>query len=740
MSDQEPSRTAWRQAVQEIMYRTPIPVSIHFTHEVELHGVDNDDDTVTEMREDSIQLSATVLLMLTDYYDREIEAKMRNSDRIDIEMPFGCKRVLEILVNWIIYAKEPSDFVEYQEAAEFARYYRISLPPYPDQDIIEAKLDDMDLPPSVNSDNDEQDMVFPKYIEWEGRVFRKKYQTDNRCYYRCRTENCPGSLSMKDENEVQVIHEHMPNCEQIVVKKEEVCETWQNVDTSLRQVVREHQPMCPFDILSEYMNEYTTEAKVLLQAPLSVVLACISQLRGATKDPLSHGLTECVGIDSKSIIYQQIIPEPWVIYSYSGVDSLLRDVKWLLIDGTFHCCPKPFAQLVTLLARHDDTGVFFPVCHVLMPNRLAKSYRFMYDILDQCIKLPQLESITVDFERALIQETASWVSRNEKKVEIFGCKFHFSKALTKHFRKKSRKRLNEDEKALLHAFLTFPFLEKHDVIAIMDALRTCIHNHAEFLDYFNRVWMQEMMFDIWNASGKREEGLFTRFTNNGIESLHATLKRFLRQHPRTDRLLRWLQNYAEEKIRDIDVALSHSEIDANIGLIRRRALFHWLELLCDYETKPEFCSLHFSFTCPECNTFNDLTGRRRHHTQCANEQCKYSSSFLAPEYVLEQAEQTLKASLDAFIEQNTLGNTSEVLRLLHYWFSTRTNDASPDPEIYYNERMISYIAYLQRTYGAQQQTVVAVVGASSGFQRRRRPNRVARLLPMTTSSESQANS
>ena len=196
-------------------------------------------------------------------------------------------------------------------------------------------------------------------------------------------------------------------------------------------------------------------------------------------------------------------------------------------------------------------------------------------------------------------------------------------ALTKHFRKKSRKRLNEDEKALLQAFLTFPFLEKHDVIAIMDALRTCIHNHAAFLDYFNRVWMQEMMFDIWNASGKREEGLFTRFTNNGIESLHATLKRFLRQHPRTDRLLRWLQNYAEEKIRDMDVALSHSEIDANIGLIRRRALFHWLELLCDYETKPDFCSLHFSFTCHEWNTFNDLTGRRRHYTQCTNEQGKF---------------------------------------------------------------------------------------------------------------------
>ena len=122
-----------------------------------------------------------------------------------------------------------------------------------------------------------------------------------------------------------------------------------------------------------------------------------------------------------------------------------------------------------------------------------------------------------------------------------------------------------------------------------------------------------------------------------------------------------------------------------------QALFHWLELLRDYETKPEFCSLHFSFTCPECNTFNDLTGRRRHHTQCSKEQCKYSNSFLASEYVLEQAEQTRKASLD---EQNTLRNTSEVLRLLHYWFSTRTNDASADPEIYYNETMISYIAYL----------------------------------------------
>ena len=209
-------------------------------------------------------------------------------------------------------------------------------------------------------------------------------------------------------------------------------------------------------------------------------------------------------------------------------------------------------------------------------------------------------------------------------------------------------------------------------------------------------------------------------------SKHATLKRFLRQHPRTDRVLRWLENYAKEKIRDIGIALSHSDIDANIGLIRRQALFHWLELLRDYETKPEFCSLHFSFTCPEWNTINDLTTEEGDTTR--NAPTSKVSSFLAPEYVLEQAEQTRKASLD---EQNTLRNTSEVLRLLHYWFSTRTNDASPD---YYNERMISH---LQRTYRAQQQTVVAVVGASSDFKMRRRPN--PRLLPMTTSSESQAH-
>ena len=729
--------------MQEIMYRPPIPVSIHFTHEVQLHEL----DTETELQDDDIQLSATVLLMLTDYYDREIEAKIGNSDPIDITMPFGCKRVLQILVDWILYAKEPSDFVDYQEVAEFARYYRISLPPYPDQDIIEAKLDGMDMPPSVNSDHDEQDMVFPKYIEWEGRVFRRKYETDNCCYYRCRTENCPGSLSMKEPNEVQVIHEHMDTCRQIVVKNEEVCETWEMVDTSLRQIVREHQSMCPFDILLEYMDEYPTEAKVLLQTPLSGVLASISQLRGAAKDPLSHGLTACVGIDKESILYQQIIPEPWVIYMHSGVDAVTRDVKWLLIDGTFHCCPKPFAQLLTFLARHDRTGVFFPVCHVLMPNRLAKSYRFMYDILDQCIKFPLLESITVDFERALIQETASWLRRNEKKVEIFGCKFHFSKALTKHFRKQGRKRLNEDEKALLHAFLTFPFLEKDDIMGIMDAMRTCIHNHATFLDYFNRVWMCETMFEVWNASGKREDGLFTRFTNNGIESLHAMLKRFLRGHPRADRLLRWLDNYAIEKIRDIGIALDRSEMDCNVELVRMQALFHWLELLCGYETKPEFCTLRLSFTCPECQTFNDVTGRRRHHTQCDNKQCKYNNSFIDPEYVLEQVEHSLQVSLDAFLEQNTLGKALEVLRLLQHWFSTRTNVASPDPEIYYNKAMTSWIADLPRKYGAEQQTSLATVGATSDAQSRRRPFmgyrrplRVARLLPMTIPSDSHVHS
>ena len=60
--------------------------------------------------------------------------------------------------------------------------------------------------------------------------------------------------------------------------------------------------------------------------------------------------------------------------------------------------------MVTLLGRDqtDKTGVFFPICHILLTNKREDTYKRMFSILDTIVVLPKLQVITTDFEKGLI--------------------------------------------------------------------------------------------------------------------------------------------------------------------------------------------------------------------------------------------------------------------------------------------------------------------------------------------------
>ena len=89
---------------------------------------------------------------------------------------------------------------------------------------------------------------------------------------------------------------------------------------------------------------------------------------------LDSGIEAQSCIRKESILYQEVYPNDFLIYSHPEVKEHVKNVRWVLVDGTFQSCPVRFKQLLTILARDEKTGTFFPIVHALMPSRTADSY------------------------------------------------------------------------------------------------------------------------------------------------------------------------------------------------------------------------------------------------------------------------------------------------------------------------------------------------------------------------------
>ena len=80
--------------------------------------------------------------------------------------------------------------------------------------------------------------------------------------------------------------------------------------------------------------------------------------------PLDSGLEAQSCIKQESIMYQEVYPNDFLIYSHPEVKEYVKNVHWILVDGIFKSCPVSFKQLLTILARDEQTGTFFsnPTC------------------------------------------------------------------------------------------------------------------------------------------------------------------------------------------------------------------------------------------------------------------------------------------------------------------------------------------------------------------------------------------
>lgn len=663
---------------------------LKFTHEYEPHLIDFDED------DHHGKVNVKVLMSLTTFFDDIIQ---NASQDIEIEMPFGRWSLMKRVLDWIVYDcfDDQEDFVLLQECVEFCRFYRIPVPTHPEMKIIQEKIDSDDSIPygprvyseaeTFSGDEDLPPIDFieaDKVIELEGRVYQRKWRNREKTgwYYKCRCKGCHGSIFLRD-GVPRVVHEHDP--EVCVSEREKLdISEWREIEDLVRYCVSQNPMDSAFTILTQCLRTDCNLTKILLRAPLRAVLKYITLLLREGDDDVSleETLARSSCIEESSLLYQQVVPSKLVVYGLQRLKKYARHTQWLLIDGTFHACPKHFYQCVTLLSRHEETGVFFPLCHCLLPDKSRETYDLMFNVITANFSFPELCWITVDFEWALIESVKHWVKDNNR-VRVIGCKFHFSKALNRRFRGTRRRKLGALDQEFVELFQQLPFMNKDDIIRVLNGLSTVENGHDDFVAYVWKHWMRDKMFPLWNLDGIEDDGLLSRYTNNGIEAFHSIMKRQLVAHPRVQSFLHWTEAHAEEKEKMISVgrtqdrAARHHE-DMVIEQIELK--FRWEQLIRNYPCKRRFQVLSFGFTCPACNRHNLLTGRRTSHLLCENEECKFSKEMLSSVLVLGQVVTSIAKGLedlpDRISGRNALNN-------LQFWLRTLYIDRTSENEMQY---------------------------------------------------------
>src|SRR5690242_10657636 len=107
--------------------------------------------------------------------------------------------------------------------------------------------------------------------------------------------------------------------------------------------------------------------------------------------------------------------------------NILAASQHIFIDATFEFVPKPFTQILIILAFDGASHLFIPVCFAFMSNKKKETYNDFFYHLKKHQKLNPLY-ITCDYEQALIGS----IAENFSGSTLVGCFFHFIQANSRH--------------------------------------------------------------------------------------------------------------------------------------------------------------------------------------------------------------------------------------------------------------------------------------------------------------------
>ena len=213
-----------------------------------------------------------------------------------------------------------------------------------------------------------------------------------------------------------------------------------------------------------------------------------------------------------------------LIFASSKQLSQLARAKQWYPDGTFKLCRHPFSQLFTINAFvcKEDQVKQVPLVFVLMYGRKKSDYKKILKKVLELIPTPNVQRITIDFEKGLWQAFRLVLPG----IEVKECLFHWTQAVWKKVQQLGLQTAYSDNKAInsfIRKLMALPFLSHETITAMFEHLANLATTPTlqELVLYIQNTWIEN---EIWSPSTWSVFTFFVR-TNNDVEGWHHGLRR-----------------------------------------------------------------------------------------------------------------------------------------------------------------------------------------------------------------------
>ena len=342
-----------------------------------------------------------------------------------------------------------NDYTPVAAEAEFCCKYGI----HPPIQIIDPG-DDSGPPEPVPCEPEEQGILHELIVKWNGYAYRRN-KSDGRggYYYYCAVEGCKAGLHVLENGSVMeqigVVHCCKREDEIVVVGQKE----WRNFLENLAVRLEHRDTRSPLDVVLQ-MAEEDPVWRMIVEELSYDEIANMSGQASVDTGMLSSSPFDSYPLPLDFIKVHNVAQHPIVIMGSDFMLERARKVGWVLIDGTFKSAPRQFQQIVNILAEDPDKGIFIPIAHILLADKMQATYELAFDLLRTVVDFSSLRLVTCDFEKGLRNAIGKWISaQGLHGVMLRGCKFHFSQCLVRYV--KTKYGLTEDAVAMLSIFYYF---------------------------------------------------------------------------------------------------------------------------------------------------------------------------------------------------------------------------------------------------------------------------------------------
>lgn len=195
------------------------------------------------------------------------------------------------------------------------------------------------------------------------------------------------------------------------------------------------------------------------------------------------------GVEEKLLIFSSSVSRDYL-------DTFYNEERYFG-DGTFQACPKPFYQIYSVhfyLGSNVNTNNVVPIVYGLLPNKSENTYIRFFTLLKEKLGM-NIKQFKCDYEVAVMNA----VMHVFPEAEIFGCLYHFQKAIRKMAEDIGLYFDTREGRKLIRLICNLPLIPAEKLWEAWTSILNTVQENNEvkiFKNYFLKYWILDEQVSI----------------------------------------------------------------------------------------------------------------------------------------------------------------------------------------------------------------------------------------------------